>query len=77
MSPQTSPRPERRQRSGLILVGTIGGYVALSILAGLGLGYAIDRIARTAPLFLISGVVLGFVVSFVVVYKLAMRELEE
>jgi F0F1-type ATP synthase assembly protein I len=56
-------------------VGTIAGYVALSIVLGLGIGFEIDRVAGTAPLFLISGVVVGFVVSFVLVYKLAMREL--
>lgn len=75
MSPQTSPRPERRQAGGFALIGTIGGYVALCILVGLGIGYLLDRVLHTAPLFLISGVVLGFVVSFVLVYKLAMREL--
>jgi F0F1-type ATP synthase assembly protein I len=75
LSPQTSPDPERRQRSGLALAGTIGGYVAFCILAGLGLGVAVDHVAHTAPLFLISGVVVGFLLSFVLMYKLAMREL--
>jgi F0F1-type ATP synthase assembly protein I len=74
MAPQPSS-PERRQRGGLALAGTIGGYFALCILLGLGIGYEVDRVAGTAPLFLISGVVLGFVISFVLVYKLAMREL--
>jgi F0F1-type ATP synthase assembly protein I len=74
LSPQTSPRPGP-QRSGLALAGTIGGYAALCLLVGLGVGYEIDRVTHTAPLFLISGVVLGFVVSFVLIYRLAMREL--
>jgi F0F1-type ATP synthase assembly protein I len=59
----------------LALAGTIGGYVTFCILAGLGAGVVVDRVAHTSPLFLISGVVLGFLLSFVIVYKLAMREL--
>jgi F0F1-type ATP synthase assembly protein I len=57
------------------LVGTIGGYVALCILVGLAVGYLLDRLLHTAPLFLIAGVVLGFIVSFYLVYRLAMAEL--
>jgi F0F1-type ATP synthase assembly protein I len=75
LSPQTSPQPEHRQRSGLALAGAIGGYVTVCILAGLGLGIAVDHVAHTAPLFLISGVVLGFLLSFVLMYKLAMSQL--
>ena len=66
-----------RPKSGFALAGTIGGYVALCILIGLALGIGIDRLLRTAPLFLIAGVVLGFIVSFYLVYKLAMGALEE
>jgi F0F1-type ATP synthase assembly protein I len=77
LSPRTSTEVKRRRRGGVALAGTIGGYVALCILAGLGLGAAIDRILHTAPLFLISGVVIGFVVSFYLIYRLAMGELEE
>lgn len=75
MSPQTSTGSGGRQRSGFALAGTIGGYIALCILVGLGIGFLVDHAAHTAPLFLITGVVLGFVVSFVLVYKLAMKEL--
>ncbi len=59
------------------MVGTIGGYFALCILVGLGLGFTLDRIVHTMPLFLISGVVLGFIIGFYLVYKLAMGELGE
>ncbi len=59
------------------MVGTIGGYFALCILMGLGLGLTLDRIVHTTPLFLISGVVLGFIIGFYLVYKLAMGELGE
>jgi F0F1-type ATP synthase assembly protein I len=51
--------------------------VALCILAGLGIGLVIDRTVHTAPLFLISGVVIGFVSSFYLIYRLAMGELGE
>ena len=67
----------RRPKSGFALAGTIGGYVALCILIGLALGILLDRLLHTAPLFLIAGVVLGFIVSFYLVYKLAMGALEE
>lgn len=75
MSPDTSSKRDRDRKSGLALAGTIGGYVALCILVGLGIGIVLDRALHTAPLFLIAGVVLGFIVSFWLVYKLAMREL--
>lgn len=71
------PASGNRRKSGFALAGTIGGYVALCILIGLALGILLDRLLRTAPLFLIAGVVLGFVVSFYLVYKLAMGALEE
>jgi F0F1-type ATP synthase assembly protein I len=67
----------RRPKSGFALAGSIGGYVALCILIGLALGILLDRLLHTAPLFLIAGVVLGFIVSFYLVYKLAMGALEE
>ncbi len=77
MTPRTSTTPKRRPRGGFALVGTIGGYFALCILMGLGLGLTLDRIVHTTPLFLISGVVLGFIIGFYLVYKLAMGELGE
>ncbi|GAC1404294.1 MAG: hypothetical protein NVSMB52_18120 [Chloroflexota bacterium] len=77
MSPQMSTQPERRPRGGVALAGTMGGYVALCILVGLGLGLALDHVVHTAPLFLIAGVVVGFIVSFYLVYRLAMGEMGE
>lgn len=59
------------------MVGIIGGYVAGSILLGLVAGWAVDRLLHTAPWFLIAGVLIGFVVSFYLIYKLAMGELVE
>jgi len=55
----------------------IGGYVALSLLAGLVLGWLLDRIFGTSPLFLIVGAVLGFIASFYLTYRLATGELAE
>lgn len=75
MSVDTSSNRNRNRRSGLELAGTIGGYVALCILAGFGVGFVLDRVLHTAPLFLIAGVVTGFIVSFFLIYKLAMGEL--
>jgi F0F1-type ATP synthase assembly protein I len=61
----------------LALAGTIGGYVALSILVGLGLGLLLDRLLHTTPLFLIVGVLLGFATSFYLTYRIATGELGE
>lgn len=70
-------KPERCRKGGVGLVGTIGGYVALCILGGLVIGWLLDRVVHTSPVFLIVGVVLGFVVSFYAVYRVAMGELGE
>lgn len=75
MSPQSSNSPERRRRGGVALAGIIGGYVGVSILLGLGIGWLLDRTLGTTPLFLIIGVLLGFTVSFYLTYRLAMGEL--
>lgn len=58
------------------MVSAIGGYFALCILAGLGLGFVLDRVLGTSPWLLIAGVVVGFIVGFYLVYKLATAELE-
>jgi F0F1-type ATP synthase assembly protein I len=65
---------ERRRGGGVALIGTIGGYVAACILGGLVVGWLADKLVNTSPLFLISGVVAGFVLSFYVTYRVAMRE---
>jgi len=75
VSPQATPESQRRRRGGVALVGVIGGYVALSILLGLGLGALLDHWLRSTPLFLIVGVLVGFAASFFLIYKLAMGEL--
>jgi F0F1-type ATP synthase assembly protein I len=77
VSPRTSVNGQRRPRGGVALVGTIGGYVALCILGGLVIGSLADRLTKTSPLFLITGVVVGFVLSFYIIYRLAMGELGE
>jgi F0F1-type ATP synthase assembly protein I len=77
LSPRTSTDSSGRRRGGIALVGTIGGYVALCLLAGLGLGLLADRLLGTGPLFLITGAVVGFVASFYVTYRVAMGELAE
>ena len=77
MSAQRPASSRRRPRSGFALAGTIGGYVAICILVGLAVGLLLDHLLHTAPLFLIAGVVVGFVASFLLIYKLAMAELME
>lgn len=76
MSPRTSAQPGGHpNRSGLALAGTIGGYVALCILVGVGLGVLLDQVFGAGPLFLIAGAVLGFIASFYLTYRVAMGEL--
>jgi F0F1-type ATP synthase assembly protein I len=75
--PQSSIESERRPRGGVTLAGTMGGYVVLCILIGLGLGLVLDRAFNTGPWFLIGGVVLGFIASFGLIYRLAMSEVGE
>ncbi|MGI8968855.1 MAG: AtpZ/AtpI family protein [Chloroflexota bacterium] len=75
MSPQMTSNGQRRPRGGVALAGIIGGYVVACIILGLVVGLVLDRLLHTAPLFLIAGVVVGFVVSFYLVYRLAMGEL--
>ncbi len=77
MSPQSQYSSERRRRGGVALIGIIGGYVGLCIVLGLAIGWLLDRVARTSPLFLITGVLIGFGLSFYLIYRLAMGELAE
>jgi F0F1-type ATP synthase assembly protein I len=60
-----------------MLVGIIGGYVALCILAGIVAGLLLDRLLGSSPVLLITGVLVGFVASFYLIYRLAMAELGE
>jgi F0F1-type ATP synthase assembly protein I len=53
----------------------MGGYVVVCILVGLGAGLLLDHLLKTGPVFLIAGVVIGFVLSFYLMYRLAMGEL--
>ena len=53
----------------------MAGYVVLCLLAGLGIGLLLDRLLKTMPLFLIAGAVIGFIVSFYCIYRVAMSEL--
>ena len=75
MSPRSSTESGGGHRSGLALAGTIGGYVALCILVGLVGGLLLDKVLHTGPVFLIVGVLLGFIASFFLTYRLAMGEL--
>lgn len=76
MGPRTPPKSERRARGGVSLAATIGGYVALCIAAGFGIGILLDHLLHTGPLFLIAGVIVGFAASFFLTYKLAMGEID-
>ena len=73
MTPRSSTTPERRPRGGFALVGTIGGYVLGSVFGGLGIGFLLDHSLGTTPLFLMIGLLVGFALSFYLIYRLAME----
>jgi F0F1-type ATP synthase assembly protein I len=73
--PPQSQSSERRRRGGVALLGVIGGYVGLCIGLGVGIGWLLDVFLHTTPLFLIAGVLIGFGLSFFLIYRLAMGEL--
>ena len=73
--PPQKHRSERRRRGGVALLGVIGGYVGLCIGLGVGIGWLLDTVLHTTPLFLLIGVLVGFGLSFFLIYRLAMGEL--
>ncbi len=67
--PSDRPGPEEPEESdrllspGAIAFLTLGLTVALSLVAGAGIGYLIDALAHTAPLFTLIGLAFGVVVA--------------
>jgi len=57
-----------RWTEALKLLG-LGWYVALCILAGVGLGLALDHWLDMMPLFTLVGLVIGLLVAFIGVYR--------
>ena len=67
--PTEPPGPDEPEESdrllspGAIAFLTLGLTIALSLVAGAGLGALIDALAHTAPLFTLIGLVFGVVVA--------------
>jgi F0F1-type ATP synthase assembly protein I len=54
---------DRLLSPGAVAFLTLGLTVALSLVAGAGLGYLIDALAHTAPLFTLIGLAFGVVIA--------------
>lgn len=76
MSPENQTGHERR-RSGVALIGVLGGYSVLFIVGGLVAGLLLDHVLHTSPAFLLVGVLGGFGATMVQIVRIAMQELNE
>ena len=73
-----APTDKRREPSMLAALGLasgIGLQLAVAVLAGLGLGYLVDRAVHTSPWFLLAGLLLGVVVGGSSVVRTIRKEL--
>ena len=73
-----APTDKRREPSMLAALGLasgIGLQLAVSVLAGLGLGYLADRAVHTSPWFLLVGLLLGVVLGGLSVVRTVRKEL--
>jgi ATP synthase protein I len=61
-----SRRPE--QRKSPAQAESIAFTLLAGVAVGLGIGYVIDRLAQTSPLFLILGVFVGFAAALYAVF---------
>ena len=71
----TEKRKEPTMLAALGLASGIGLQLAISVLAGLGLGYLVDRALNTAPWFLLAGLILGVVAGGLSVVRTVRKEL--
>jgi F0F1-type ATP synthase assembly protein I len=64
-------RPNRwSDYTGLALVGEVGLTIALSMLAGVGIGHFIDSKLGTSPIATLIGLLLGLAAGIYGVYRL-------
>ncbi|MGZ4198708.1 MAG: AtpZ/AtpI family protein [Thermoleophilia bacterium] len=70
--PHEEPREKgsrrREQRKSPAQAESIAFMLLAGIAVGLGVGYVIDRLAKTSPLFLIVGVFVGFAAALYAVF---------
>ena len=71
--PRSSRSPEPDLHRTLMLVSQLGFTMLVSILAGFGLGFYLDRSFGTFPLFLVVFLLAGIACGFWRVYRLVMR----
>lgn len=60
---------DKPQKTGLLLIG-VGTMLTSMIGAGLLLGYAVDRLLSSEPIFMLLFGLLGFIGGFLKVYKI-------
>lgn len=58
----------------LYLLGTVGVQLAVSIVIGFLMGLGLDRWLDTGPLFMLVFLVFGVVAGFLNVYRVAIKE---
>jgi ATP synthase protein I len=73
--PPTDRRREPSMLTALGLASGIGLQLAVSVLAGLGIGYLADRFLQTSPWFLLAGLFLGILAGGTSVVRTVKREL--
>ncbi len=72
-----APPSNRKVVSSMGLVTGLGLSAVGSLLVGVLLGLFLDRTLRTAPPFLIIGILLGLAAATIGVYRLVMQELKD
>ena len=60
----------KKNRSVVIQCLQLGYTIVLTLIAGLGLGYLLDKQLETAPVFLIIGLLIGVVLVFLYLYNM-------
>lgn len=73
--PPTDKRREPSMLEALGLASGIGLQLAVSVLAGLALGYLADRVLHTSPWILLLGLLLGIFAGGTSVVRTVKREL--
>lgn len=63
---------EKNKNAGLLLIG-VGTYLTASIAAGFILGYGLDWLIDTKPLFMMIFGILGFIGGILKAYKMLVR----
>jgi ATP synthase protein I len=70
-------KKEWNKRNSLLWVSTLGINLVLSSIVGIGLGYGIDHVFKTQPVFTITFFFIGTFAGFRQIYKEIMKMAKE